>query len=223
MDRKTWLKEMRRTCEEQYDWRWAPLYGERWGLYSNQSHLQFLQALLSLLPGKSRILDAACGAGRYIPTLLEQGHTVLGIDQSQGMLVRAQQKFPDVPFEKIGLQEMSFEGVFEGAICMDAIENVPPEDWPVVLGNFHKALKPDGLLYFTSETVENADEGEIRQAFEKAQAAGLPVVYGEWQDEHVYHFHPTNQQVKEWVAQAGFEILEVGDGDGYHHMLVRKG
>jgi SAM-dependent methyltransferase len=213
---------MRQACEEQYDWRWAPLYGERWGLYNNQSHLEFLQAFLKLLPQNSRILDAACGAGRYIPTLLDQGHSVLGIDQSQGMLVRAQEEFPGVPFEKVGLQEMAFAAEFAGAICMDAIENVPPEDWPVVLSNFHRALKADGCLYFTCETIENADENEIRQAFEKAQAAGLPVVYGEWPGEHVYHFHPTNQQVKEWVEQAGFEIIEVGDGDGYRHLLARK-
>ena len=215
MDRMTWLKEMRRVCEEQYDW--------RWGLYSNRSHLQFLQAFINLLPSNGKVLDAACGAGRYIPTLLEQGHTVLGIDQSLGMLVRAQEGFPEVLFEKIGLQEMAFESVFDGAICMDAMENVPPEDWPVVLGNFNRALKAGGYLYFTSETIENADEGEIRQAFEKAQAAGLPVVYGEWPDEHVYHFHPTNQRAMGWVEGAGFEILKVGDGDGYHHMLVRKG
>lgn len=31
MDRVTWLKEMRCDCEEQYDTRWASLYGEKWG------------------------------------------------------------------------------------------------------------------------------------------------------------------------------------------------
>jgi hypothetical protein len=42
MDRITWLKEMRRDCEEQYDTRWAPLYGEKWGLYGNTTHQQFI-------------------------------------------------------------------------------------------------------------------------------------------------------------------------------------
>ena len=106
---------------------------------------------------------------------------------------------------------------------MDAMENVCPEDWPLVLANFHQALKQQGYLYLTAETIENADENEIRQAFEKAQQAGLPVVYGEWPDEGVYHYHPTNQQVKEWVQQAGFEILKDGNGEiWYYHILVRK-
>jgi ubiquinone/menaquinone biosynthesis C-methylase UbiE len=223
MDRITWLKEMRRECEEQYDTRWAPLYGEKWGLYSNTTHQQFIQEFLSVLPQSSMILDAACGAGRYLPFLLEKNHSVIGIDQSQGMLERAKAKFPGVQFEKVGLQEMRYKDVFDGTICMDAMENVPPEDWPLVLGNFHRALKQHGCLYFTAETIETAeDENEIKQAFKRAQEAGLPVVYGEWPDEYVYHYHPTNQQVREWTQQAGFEILKEGNGDNYYHLLSRK-
>ena len=223
MDRITWLKEMRRDCEEQYDTRWAPLYGEKWGLYSNTTHLEFLQEFLSLLPAKGMLLDAACGAGRYLPYLLEQGHSILGIDQSQGMLARAKAKFPDVPFEKVGLQEMAYQELFDGAICMDALEHICPEDWAPVLSNFHRALKPNGYLYFTAETIENADEDEIKQAFEKAQRAGLPVVFGEVPEEGAYHYHPTNQRVRDWTQQAGFEILKDANGEiWYYHILVRK-
>jgi SAM-dependent methyltransferase len=225
MDRITWLKEMRHECEEQYDRVWAPLYGEgKTGTYSNVTHQQFIREFLNLLPQKGTILDAACGAGRYTPFLLEKGHAVVGIDQALGMLAQAQAKFPAVPFERVGLQEMAYQAVFDGAICMDAMENVCPEDWPLVLANFHRALKPHGCLYFTAETIENTDEIEIRQAFERAQHAGLPVVYGEWPDEDdVYHYHPANQQVREWVQKAGFEILKEGNGEiWYYHILVQK-
>ncbi len=118
---------------------------------------------------------------------------------------------------------MGYRAVFDGAICMDAMENVSPEDWPLVLSNFHRALKHKGYLYFTVETVENADENEIKQAFEEAQQAGLPVVYGERLDEGVYHYHPTNLQVQEMAHRAGFEILKEGNGEmWYYHILVRK-
>jgi SAM-dependent methyltransferase len=224
MDRTAWLRKMRHECEEQYDTVWAPLYGEeKAGLYSNATHQQFIHEFLSLLPQSSLILDAACGAGRYLPFLLEREHSIIGIDQSQGMLACAKAKFPGVQFEQVGLQEMAYREAFDGAICMDAMENVCPEEWPLVLGNLHRALKPKGYLYFTAETLENADENEVKQAFEKAQQAGLPVVYGEWPDEGVYHYHPTNQQVREWAQQAGFEILKEGNGEiWYYHILVRK-
>jgi len=222
MDRITWLRAMRRDCEEQYD-RESALYDEQGGVYSNITHQQFIQEFLSFLPPNSRVLDAPCGTGRYLPFLLEKGHSLVGIDQSQGMLERAKTKFPTVQFEKMGLQEMAFREVFDGAICMDAMENVPPEDWSLVLNNFHRALKPHGYFYFTAETLENANENEIQQAFERAQQAGLPVIYGEYPDEEVYHYHPTRQQVREWTQQAGFEILKDGDGEiWYYHILVRK-
>ena len=224
MDRITWLREMRHNCEEEYDTRWAPLYGEKWGLYNNTTHQQFIQEFLTLLSQRSIILDAACGAGRYLPFLIEKGHSIMGIDQSQGMLAHAKAKFPGVQFEKVGLQEMAYREVFDGVICIDAMENVCPEDWPLVLSNFHRALKENGYLYFTAETVENADEDEIKQAFARGQQAGLPVVYGEWpDDEGVYHYHPTNQQVRKWTQRAGFEILKEGNGEiWYYHILVRK-
>lgn len=215
---------MRCECEEQYDSVWAPLYGEaKAGLYSHITHQRSIHEFLGLLPQKSKILDAACGAGRYTPFLLEKGHSIIGIDQSQGMLVQAKAKFPSVQLEKIGLQKMAYQGIFDGAICMDATENVCPEDWMLVLSNFHRALKPRCYLYFTAETIENLDENEIREAFEKAQQAGLPVIYGENPEEGVYHYHPTNQQVREWTQQAGFEILKEGNGEmWYYHILAGK-
>jgi 2-polyprenyl-3-methyl-5-hydroxy-6-metoxy-1,4-benzoquinol methylase len=222
MDRTIWLTELQRDCETKYDG-YAPLYWEKYGLYSNITHQRFIQEFLDNLSPNSTILDAACGAGRYEPALLEKGHTVIGVDQSQGMLARAKEKFPNVQYQKIGLQELAYQEIFDGVICIDAMENVCPEDWMIVLNHFYHALKPEGYLYFTAETIENADENEIRQAFERAQQRGLPVVYGEFPDEELYHYHPSNQQVKEWTKQAGFEILQEANGEiWYYHILARK-
>lgn len=220
MDRRRWLQERRREAEERYDSLWAPSYGETYGLYPNASQQQFIRRFLSLMSPHSRILDAACGAGRYTPALLEAGHSVLCIDQSRGMLLRLHEKLPGVPFEKLGLQEMAYEEAFEGAICMDALEHVAPEDWPLTLRNFERALKPGGRLYFT---VELAPDEEIEQAFLRQKNAGLPVVRGEWADmDEVYHYYPSMQQVKDWIQGAGLALLEEGEGDGYHHFIVRK-
>ena len=220
-NRSDWLEQQRREAEEKYDILWSPLYGEKYGLYGNGTHQRFIEKFLSLLPPHSTILDAACGAGRYTSMLIANGNKVIGIDQSQGMLSRLKVRFPDIQVEKIGLQEMQYREVFDGAICMDAMEHVCPEDWPVVLGNFQRALKSNGCLYFT---VEIADENEIKDVFVRNQQAGLPVVYGEWPDEGdgVYHFYPPTQQVKEWIRRAGFDLIEERDGDSYRHLMMRN-
>jgi cyclopropane fatty-acyl-phospholipid synthase-like methyltransferase len=152
--------------------------------------------------------------------ILEKGHNVIGIDQSQGMLAQAKVKFPTVRVEKIGLQEMSFSQMFEGAICMDALEHVCPEDWPPIFQNFHQALKSQGVWYFT---VEVADEQEVEAAFRQGQKQGFPLVYGEWPDnDGVYHYYPPMSQVRNWLQQTRFQLIEEGEGDGYHHFVARK-
>jgi SAM-dependent methyltransferase len=77
MNRADWLLKMRRAAEKIYDLD-SPDYAEKWGTYSNVSDQELIQKFLSRLSPKSTILDAACGAGRYMSFLLEKGHTVLG-------------------------------------------------------------------------------------------------------------------------------------------------
>ena len=219
MDRSTWLKKKRRETEVEYDAIWAPQYGEKYGLYANATHIQFIQKLLRFISCPSTILDAACGAGRYFPYLFGTGRTVVGADQSQGMLDRAKAHFPNVRLEKVGLQEMGFFEIFDGAICVDAMEHISPEDWPLVQENLYRAIKPKGFFYFT---VEMANEPHVMKAYLRAKRAGLPVIMGEWPDEACYHYYPSMQLVRGWIRQAGFEMMEEGQGDGYHHFLVRK-
>ena len=249
MERAEWLKKMRAQAEALYD-HLAPAYWVKFGLYANAAHRQFIEKFLARLGSRSAILDAACGAGRHDGMLLEAGHSVLGIDQSGSMLARAreffpQERFPGLRYAQMGLQEMDFQAKFDGVICIDALEHVCPEDWPGILARFQKALRPGGVLYVT---VEVAEWGEVSQAYERAKALGLPVVYGEvvdetdeidaayaqaaardWQaisgeqaDLAVYHYYPPPEQVRAWLDQAGLAIEEEGTGDGYAHLLARK-
>jgi ubiquinone/menaquinone biosynthesis C-methylase UbiE len=240
MEREEWLKKMRLQAEALYD-QISPQYWVTFGFYENKTHRAFLGRFLEKVTPGSTILSAGCGAGRYDGFLLDAGHPVVGIDQSEGMLKRAREHYPQVRYEKMGFQEMAFREEFTGLICMDAMEHICPEDYPGALGKFQQALKPGGLLYFTMDR-ENPDK--LREAYEKAWAKGLPVVFGEVVDEidetynqvmastqpvggglsdsAVYHFYPSLEQAREWITQAGFEIEEEGFGSGYHHFIARK-
>lgn len=217
--RENWRKEKRRETEWRLTNLFAPTYDQDWGTSVSRTHTSFMDKFLKNLPNQGCILDAACGTGRFWPLIFPKGFSILGIDQSQGMLDRAKAKFPSVPVEKVGMQEMRFHEEFDGIICMDAMEYVFPEDWPVVLRNFNSALKPEGFLYLT---VEIGDTKEIAQSYHKGLALGLPVVYGECGAEPGYHYYPETDKVKEWCREAGFEILEQSEGDEYYHFLARK-
>ena len=136
-------------------------------------------------------------------------------------------KFPNAPTEKHDLQDLPYRDEFDGVMCVDAMEFVPPEDWPGILERFRRALRSVGWLYLTVELVP---ENEVRAANEEARRSGLPVVEGEviWHDpDPYYHYYPTMQQVRAWVADAGFAIEEEVEGPwheegyAYHHVLAR--
>jgi len=198
MERADWLKEMQRKAEALYD-RGAPQYWVDWGLSEDETHRAFLQKFLErvALGGSGQaglILSAACGAGRYDGFLLQAGNTVIGIDQSAGVLARAREHFPAEAFprlqyKKMSLQEMAvnpaFREAFDGLICVDAMEHICPEDYPGILRGFQEVLKPGGVLYFTADTTETAvgDGVDIQAVYERAKGLGMPVVPGEWVDE----------------------------------------
>ena len=240
MERVEFLNKMRSMAEALYDLI-SPQYWVKLGVDVDEDHFTYLQKFLEWIPPGGKILSAACGAGRFDGLLVEAGHPVIGIDQAAGMLKQAREqfpleRFPHLQYEKMGLQEMNFEAEFEGAICMDALEHICPEDWPGIMRNFQKALKPGGLLYFTTDWEE---PDVMERSYQQAQALGFPVVYGEVVDEleaayeqakaggpvldaSVYHYHPPLEQVQAWVAQAGLTIEEVGTGSEYHHILATK-
>ena len=227
MDRSVWLKEIRRVLEEQ-ETLLAPVYDEKWGDIA-PLHRQFFERFLNLCPPGGRLLDAACGTGKYWPLIVASGRTVFGIDQSEGALNRAREKFPDVPTRKVGLQELDYDEAFSGAACMDALEMISPEDWPLVMQNLYRAVAPNGYLYFT---VELTQEQDIEEAFAEGQQLGLPVVYGEaewleeggyrWEQGGWYHYYPEMEQVREWARQAGFRVIEEQAEGEYHHFLVQR-
>lgn len=121
MERSAWLSEKRRIAKERYDTLHAATYDQSWG-HINASHHSFLQRFLDLCPPGDTILDAACGTGKYWPLILESGRSVVGIDQSEQMLLQANGKFPHMHTEKMGLQEINFSAEFDGVICMDTMD-----------------------------------------------------------------------------------------------------
>jgi SAM-dependent methyltransferase len=224
-DRAAWLRDLRRVNERQED-ALADDFDALWGEIE-PTHQAFIERFLSRLPPDGRVLDAACGTGKYFPMVLASGRRLLGVDHAGAYLAKAAAKFPQVPTDKHDLQDLPYRGEFDGVLCMDAMECIPPEDWPVVLERFHRALRAGGWLYLT---VELAHQEQVRAANQAARRSGLPVVDGEvvWgEPDAYYHHYPSMQQVRAWLADAGFAVDQEAEGAwhdegyAYHHVLAR--
>jgi SAM-dependent methyltransferase len=222
-DRRAWLQERRATVEAQYDDESLEFDDQP---YPTTSHQDFVRRLVETCPADGIVLDAPCGTGRYFAQIRGAGRQVVGIDQSAGMLEQARAKGLATRLEHVGLQELAFDAEFDGSMTIDGMENIPPEDWPVVLANLRRAVRPGGHLYLT---VETQDDSDIEAAFADNQAKGLPAVRGEIieGDTAGYHYYPGRERVLRWLTAEGLQVVDEGfdqeDGWGYWHLLVRTG
>ena len=221
--RAAWLDERRAAVRSNYDDE-AATYGD--DDYPAPMQRDFVERLVETCPPGGRVLDAPCGTGRYFDLVTGAGRRVVGIDQSSGMLDRARARGVAEQLQVVGLQELAFEHEFDAAMTVDAMEIVPPEDWPLVLANLHRAVRQGGHLFIT---VEEIDEAEIEEAFVEAQRAGSPAIRGEVVegDTAGYHYYPGRERAMSWIADAGFtvddEAYDQQDGWGYRHLLLATG
>jgi len=86
------------------------------------------------------------------------------------MLAQARARGTAIDLHQIRLQDLPYDGEFDAILTIDAMEHIPPEDWPLVLANLHRAARPGGLLYLT---VEEVAEPMIEDAFATLTQRGL--------------------------------------------------
>ena len=207
MDRSTWIAERRAAVEADYD---ATAEEYDADPYQNDAQAEWVERLLAECPPGGVVLDAPCGTGRYFDVVEASGRSVVGVDQSAGMLERANARDIATEVHHTGLQELSLETQFDAAITVDGMEHVCPEDWPRVLANIHAVLAPGAFWYLT---VEEADRDRLAETFASLQAGGYPVVLGEITSPQAggYHYYPERDQVVAWFAAEGLDIVAEGE------------
>lgn len=223
MDRTTWLAERQAAVAADYDAD-APTYDDEED-YTREGHPRFVDRLVETCPSGGVVLDASCGTGRWFANVVGAGRRVIGVDASVGMaeVARARGLADDVRHQR--LQDLDLDGAVDGAMCIDAMEHVPPEDWPLVLAKLRRAVRPGGHVYLT---IEEIGRDAIERAFAELSAAGLPAVLGEITADEAggYHYYPDRTQVAAWLEEAGLVIEadenEAFDGWSYRHLLLRR-
>ena len=141
--------------------------------------------------------------GKYWPGLLAAGLQVTGVDQSAAMLAEARRRYPQVPSRVLALRDLAeLPDRFDGLLCVDALENVAPEDWPVVTAGLAAVLNDQAPAYVTV----------------KLPGGPLPPPA----DGGGYHYYPPRGQVRRWLAAAGFAVTDESDADHYWHLLLAR-
>jgi cyclopropane fatty-acyl-phospholipid synthase-like methyltransferase len=140
------------------------------------------------------------------------------------MLARARARGIAFSLQRTSLQDLSYAGRFDAVLTIEAMQHIPPEDWPGVLANLRRAVRPGGLVYLT---VQDLHQHHIQRAFESLRARGLPAVRGELAEAAAagYHYFPGRDRAVDWFGQQRPAIIDEGfrrgNGWGHHHFLLR--
>ena len=115
-----------------------------------------LNFLKSQFGDASRILDVACGSGRFTIPLAEAGYRMTGVDISTEFLGLAKSRAPQIDWHQADIRELTWDRAFDGALCFgNSFGYFPRNETRRFLARLAAALKPGAR--FVLETGATAE------------------------------------------------------------------
>lgn len=104
------------------------------------------------LPPGSEILDLGCGSGHPVSTILvEEGHSVWGLDASPRMGRAFRERFPNAPFACEAVETSTFFGrAFDGVVAVGLVFLLAPPAQRAFLLRLGEVVRPGGRLLLTA-------------------------------------------------------------------------
>ncbi|MFW9982039.1 MAG: class I SAM-dependent methyltransferase [Candidatus Thorarchaeota archaeon] len=194
-----------KTVEESYDKMGLTYHNYR----DNEKFNRELVKFAELLPNSGQVLDAGCGVGLPVSQfLVKNGFKVIGVDISKKMVELAKENVPEGTFFQKNILELDFpDDFFDGIICVYTLWHIPRVNHSIIIENFHRMLKDDGILVLN--TGVNESEG-------MSQFFGEPMLWS------------TNDPKKTltFVRNSGFDIIFEGPlklgGEKQYWIFARK-
>ncbi|MFJ6900788.1 class I SAM-dependent methyltransferase [Streptomyces hokutonensis] len=143
--------------------------------------------------GLGPVADLGCGPGKVTAYLAELEVPVFGIDLSPRMVELARLAYPDLTFTVGSMTAPAIgDGELGGVLAYFSTHHTPPEQLPVVFGEFHRTLAPGGHLMLAGHVGDN----QLRRPTQAY--GGHPVSYES-------HLIPP-ERIAELLERAGFAI-----------------
>jgi SAM-dependent methyltransferase len=111
---------------------------------------EYIDAVLSVAPKRSTILDLGCGTGRPMAEyVISRGHHVVGVDQSEEMLEIARRAFPNETWVLFPMEAYEPRVAYQGALIWDSLFHVKRTEHERIIGGVVSGLPPHGRVMLT--------------------------------------------------------------------------
>jgi SAM-dependent methyltransferase len=127
----------------------------------------FLEKVLGVSAG-AKVLDVPCGGGRHCLELTSRGWHMTGVDISAEFLLAARaaaaQRQVSITWEHRAMQDLLWEGVFDGAFCMgNSLGGLEDDEFAKFLGAVARALKPGGRFVVDTGVVAESVLANVKE------------------------------------------------------------
>lgn len=111
---------------------------------------EYVDAVLSVCPLGSVILDLGCGTGRPMAEyIVSKGRRVIGVDQSEAMLGIARQRFPTEQWVLSPMETYEPQAGYRGVLVWDSLFHISRTEHEQILGKAVYGLPIGGRLMLT--------------------------------------------------------------------------
>jgi len=194
----------KKNYEEANDWHAEKSLGYDW--------VPQLDAFLKLLKPGTKVLDVGCGNGRDIPTFLQRGIEVEGLDYAKPAIETLRERFPERKFYEADMSATGLpDGAYGGVWACASVLNIPKAQVPKALAEFRRLLISGGALFISVKEGEGErmvpdkagerffdffSEEEIRKAVE---SAGFVIDHTEIMED-TFNKAPERKTLPRWIS-----------------------
>ena len=149
---------------------------------------------------QNMILDLGSGSGRDSKYFHDRGYEVVAIDPSLAMC-SATKKYAGVEVINCKANEIEWVDYFDGIWASASLLHVPYAEMKATLYTVMRALKPNGIMYFSVKKgqTQRLDEGRLYTDYSENSITELLTGLDIVQIEHIWESNDVRNQDKKWI------------------------
>lgn len=196
----------------------------------NYAH-KFLEkpALYSCLPselGDLKVLCIGCGSGEECDYLAKRGATVVGLDNSVGLINIAKQAYPQIQFEVMDQNHLNFPPAsFD--LVFSSLTIHYSADWVSIFSRIHQILKPAGQFLFSThhpikwgaQTTRTKTINSYLLGYRKNKHTQEQEIFGDYLNSRaitdrlfgeldIIYYHKPISEIFRIIKQTNFELID---------------